>query len=244
MHEKPKVTAVIQARMGSSRLPGKSMLPICGKPLLAHVIDRVKAIKNINNIVIATSYTRKNEVIIDLACKMNCNVITGSEENVLERFLMIEKLYSPDYMLRVTGDNPLIDPYHADNMIKEALSKKCDLMDMGEIPIGIGVEIVRSMALHDSNRDIDQIRSLEEKKSHLEHVTTYIKKYPQKYRYITFPCGIKNPFPNIRFTVDYENEYRFAKIIYEKLYKNNKIFSIEDILNLLKIENTLVEQFQ
>jgi spore coat polysaccharide biosynthesis protein SpsF len=241
MNEKLKVTAVIQARMGSSRLPGKSMLPICGKPLLAHVINRVKAIKNINNIIIATSYTKKNEVIVDLAYKMNCTVITGSEENVLERFLMIEKLYNPDYILRITGDNPLIDPYHADNMIKEALFEKCDLMDMGEIPIGIGVEIIRSTALHDSNREIDKIRSLEEKKGHLEHVTTFIKRNPQKYKYITFPCGINNPFKNIHFTVDYKNEYKFVKTIYEKLYKNNNIFSIEDILNLLKTDNTLIK---
>jgi spore coat polysaccharide biosynthesis protein SpsF len=238
-----RVTAVIQARMGSSRLAGKSMLPICNKPILEHVINRVKAIKNINNIVVATSYIRKNEVIIDLACKLKCNVITGSEENVLERFNIIDKLYTADYMLRVTGDNPLIDPFHASKMIEYALSKNSDLMDMGEIPIGIGVELVKSTALHESNRDISVLRDLKEKKRHQEHVTTYIKEHPEKYKYLTYNCGIDVSFKDIRFTVDYESDYNFVKKIYEKLYKNNNIFSIEEIILFLKQNRELINSF-
>jgi len=239
MIKNPSIVAVIQARMGSKRLPGKSMLPICDKPILEHVINRVKAIKNINNIIVATSFIRKNDVIIDLACKLHCNAITGSEENVLERFLIIDKLYRPDYMLRISGDNPLIDPYYASEMISNALSNNIDLMDMGEIPTGIGIEIVKSIALHDSNKNINLIKNANKKKEYQEHVTSFIKEHPEKYKYLTYNCGIESNFKDLRFTVDYETDYTFVNKIYEGLYKTNNIFSIENIIDFLKQNKNL-----
>ena len=107
-HEKkPTVTAIIQARMQSKRLPGKSMKEIAGKPLLAHVIDRAKAMEGVGAVVVATC--DGNQPIVELAASMGVQSFVGSEANVLDRYYLSALQAGGDYIVRITGDNPFTD---------------------------------------------------------------------------------------------------------------------------------------
>jgi len=110
---KPRVTAVIQARMQSKRLPGKALLELGGKPLLAHVIDRTQRIEGVDAVVVATSIGEENAPLIELARSMSAGVFVGSIDNVLERYYLSAVEFGGDYIVRVTGDNPFTDPEYA-----------------------------------------------------------------------------------------------------------------------------------
>ncbi|MCP4130658.1 MAG: hypothetical protein GY754_06715, partial [bacterium] len=105
---KPVVAAIIQARMGSTRLPGKSLLDLAGYPMLYHVIERTMAIEGVDNVVVATSIEPENKQLVELSDKMGVHSFVGSPENVLERYFFASIEFDCDYIIRVTGDNPFI----------------------------------------------------------------------------------------------------------------------------------------
>jgi len=112
------VVAIIQARMGSSRLPDKVMMPIAGKPMFWHVVDRVKKAKLIDEVVVATSTNTKDKRIVDFCKKNNVEVFTGSENDVLDRYYQCAKKYKAEIVVRITADCPLIDPKIVDKSIR------------------------------------------------------------------------------------------------------------------------------
>lgn len=223
---KATVTAIIQARMGSSRLPGKAMLDLAGRPLLYHVFRRVQAIPGVDLTVMATCHGAENDVIIRLAESLGVEVFIGSEDNVLERFYLASEQYGGDYIMRVTGDNPFTDPGYAAETIGTILETGADLCYFPNLPLGTGVGMVTKTALDAAYRLSDQPHQR-------EHVTPYIKEHPGQFRIHVRDITIDNPFPNLRLTVDTAEDYEVAHKIYAGCY-HGEPFPLDDVFRYLR----------
>ncbi|GAB4220780.1 MAG: hypothetical protein Kow00102_10320 [Spirochaetota bacterium] len=226
------ITAIIQARMQSTRLPGKSVLPLAGKPLLYHVIERAKAIQQVTQVVVAIPSDDDNNPLADIAELCNVNVFRGSLHNVLERYFFAYKQYGGNYIVRITADNPFTDSHFASVAIDEALRTNADLCAVKNLPLGVGVEVIASTAL-------DKAYMHSTKPYHHEHVTPYIKENPDIFKIHYFDVDFANPFPSLRLTVDTQEDYRLASAIYDALYKGS-VFTLSDVIAFLEKNPHLV----
>ncbi len=221
------VIAVIQARMSSTRLPGKSLKELCGKSILQHVIERTAAIKGVDKIIVATANTEDNIPIVDLCDKLGISSVMGSPENVLSRYYHASASFSPKYVMRVTADNPFTDVEFGSMAVLEAVTSNADLSSVDGIPLGTAVEMIKFSALEDAfNKATDDY--------HFEHVTPYIKENPEIYDIRRFNSNLENPFPKLRLTVDTEEDFDFAEKIYEALNTENGIFNSREIIEFIK----------
>ncbi len=223
---KPSVTAIIQARMQSKRLPGKTMLNLAGKPLLAHIIERTKKIEHVDKVVVATCDGDDNSQIIDLAESMGVESFVGSMENVLERFHLASQKFGGDFILRITADNPFIDVDYASMIVDIALDSGSDYYALSNLPLGAAIEVMKKETLEEAYK-------MSEKPYQQEHVTPFIKEHPELFSIERPKVDIKSKIDNIRLTVDTPEDYGFAKILYENLYKGES-FPLSDVLNYIE----------
>jgi spore coat polysaccharide biosynthesis protein SpsF len=203
------VTAIIQARMQSKRLPGKSMKELAGKPLIAHVIERARSMSRINKVVIATC--PDNDLLVEYVKSIGIECFVGSESNVLERYTLAAREFGGDYIVRITGDNPFTDVIYGDMAIDIAVDSGADLGSLSGLPLGAGIEVIRREALETAFAE--STTSYQK-----EHVTPYIKEHAELFSIQRFPVTINNPFPDLRLTVDTPEDFEFAQKIYEPLY--------------------------
>ena len=231
-----KVVAIIQARMGSTRLPGKVMLPIVGKPMLWHIIERVKRCKNVDSIVVATTIRQEDKMIINLAEKCSVETFIGKENDVLDRYYQAAKKFSADIVVRITADCPLINPPTIDKMVdlclKENAEYICGHPDYPSIEQGIGVI---------SFSALEKLKTLANKEYQKEHVTIFIKENPELFKIVANIS--KNIFQrkDMRLTVDTKEDLRLMRVIYNRLYKKNEIINLEDVVRLLENNPKLKE---
>lgn len=226
------ITAVIQARMQSSRLPGKSMLPLAGKPLLYHVIQRAKAIKQVTTVAAALPLDKENDCLADIAQQCGVSVYRGSMNNVLERFYFAWQDCGGDYIVRITADNPFTDSYYASLAVSAALEKTADLCAIKNLPLGTGVEVISASALKKAYTSSTAHH-------HFEHVTPYIKENPDSFYTYYFDADFHNPFPALRLTVDTQEDYALAQRIFEGCSKE-RIFSLDEVISFLEAHPHLV----
>ncbi len=207
-----RTVAIIQARMGSSRLPGKMMMDLCGQPLLHWVLSRVKKTKLADSILLATSDTIKDDPLEKLAQDLKVPVFRGSEMDVLGRFVAAAQMAKADSVVRICGDNPLISPEEIDRLISffEKVMKEESTSDNlyafnfasklgNQYPDGFGAEIF-SMAL------LKRISKLDEKLSSREHVTKYIWDHPEQFKIRTFSAPNEIAYPSVRLDVDSQED--------------------------------------
>lgn len=223
---KPMVTAIIQARMLSKRLPGKALMLLAGKPILYHVIERTKAIEHVDRVVLATGMGEENVPLIELASAMEIETYAGSPENVLERYYMASEKFGGEYIVRVTGDNPFTDVEYASMIVDIALEAKPDLCALNNLPLGTAVEVIKKEAL-------DQAYEMSNESYHFEHVTPFIKEHPELFSIERPPAKIKKVAGKIRLTVDTPEDYELAGILYNNLY-NGVPFPLSEILDYVK----------
>jgi len=232
-NKKKKICAIIQARTGSERLPGKVLMNIEGRSMLWHIIERLKKSQKINGIILAIPDTKKNEILEKFAKENYIKYYCGSEENVLERYYKASKNFGIDIIVRITADNPLIDPEIIDKGVEKHLKSKADFTASFEdgvvskrtFPMGIDVEIFNFSALERANQEAEHSYQK-------EHVTEYFFENPNKFRLNLFEN--KDDFSDFRWTVDEEKDLQFVREIYKKLYRKDKIFLMEDVVALLK----------
>lgn len=235
-----KIVATIEARMGSSRLPGKSMKKILGKPLLEFMIERVKLSKMTNSIVIATTYNVSDNAIEDLAKSMEVNCFRGSEDDVLKRVLEAAESVNGDAILELWGDCPLIDPQVLDNLITFYMKNNFDCVGTvlpnftKTYPLGISALLFSTKIL----RDVDK---LTQKPDDRENVSNYIYEHPEKYTLAPLQCPGELNYPNLRLVVDEQNDFNLIKIILENLYPKNSCFSTSDVISFLNANPQLKE---
>jgi spore coat polysaccharide biosynthesis protein SpsF len=222
---KPMVTAIIQARMQSKRLPGKTMLNLAKKPILAHVIERAKLIEHVDRVVLATGIAPENQPLIDLAISMGIEAFAGSEQNVLERYFMASEEFGGEYIVRITADNPFTDVDYASMIVDIALESKFDLCALANLPLGTAVEVIKKEALNEAYQSATE-------PYHFEHVTPFIKEHPELFSIERPPVSIKKIPANLRLTVDTKEDYKLAGILFDNLYKNTP-FQLSDILDYI-----------
>ncbi len=220
------VTAIIQARMQSKRLPRKSMLDLGGKPLIAHIIERTKLIDSVDKVIMATCYGDENREIIELSESMGIDTFVGSNENVLERFYLAARDSGGDKIIRITGDNPFTDVEYAGMIVDIAIESGIDYCALSNLPLGIAVEVMTFETLEKAYKKSD-------KPYHMEHVTPYIKEHPELFSIERPSVNIKSDFNNIRLTVDTEEDYKLAKILCDNLY-NGEPFPLSNILEYVE----------
>ena len=196
-----KVIGIIQARMGSTRFPGKMSADLGGYPIIDWVIRRSKQSKLIHKLVLATSTKTENDYLVEVSNKHMIESYRGSENNVLSRFLDIALKENADIVVRICADNPFIDPGEIDRLIKFYINTDCeyacnhqDRLDSGYAD-GFGAEIFSSDVL-------SKINSLAKKKDHREHVTKYIWDNKNDFKIAVVPSPKELHFPSYKFDVD------------------------------------------
>ncbi len=217
-----KTVAVIQARLGSTRLAEKVLMPLSGKPMIVHVIERAQAIEGAGSVILATGKSVANDPLEKIAAGCGIDFFRGSEDNVLERFYLAVKNSGCDYIIRITGDNPLTDHVSASGALQHAIDRKCDHCSVSGIPVGTGVEIISMNALERANREGFS-------PYHFEHVTPYIKEHPELFSIEKYMPVLDNPFPDLRLTVDTPEDFQLMEKIYGALYRGRPILITEVI---------------
>lgn len=218
------VIAIIQARMSSTRLPGKVLLPLANKPVLAHVVERLSYSRLIEKIVIATSVDSSDDSIADFCGENNFLCYRGSLEDVLDRYYQSAKQYNASAVVRITADCPVIDPLVVDAVITGFLSGSYDLYGLdGEFPDGLDCTVFSLSALKQAWLNAKL-------KSEREHVGPYIENNPQ-----LFNNGSLKIFKGLqlhRWTLDEPEDYLLLTEIFEQLYSSGSPFLTHDILQL------------
>lgn len=225
-----KVACIIQARTGSTRLPGKVMKKLIGKEVLLHVIDRVLKSKLIDHIVIATTKKEGDDVIVDLVKDYNSKVkvFRGSENDVLDRYYQAAKESEADVVIRVTSDCPLIEGELIDKGVSAFLEGEHDFvsntMDR-TYPRGLDFEIF-------SFKLLEKVKQISDKDWQKEHVMPYIYENKDKFKIKQIKDNADNS--SLRWTLDTEEDFILINNIYEELYKENEFFNSSDIHELYK----------
>ena len=223
------VTAIIQARMGSTRFPGKSLRPIAGLPLLEHSINRLKQVPEIDLILLAIPENETESPLIEFAHRLHIPLFQGSEEDVLDRFIKAGESVQTEHLVRVCGDNPLIDIPLLRSLIQAHLTDKADYtLPQDPVPLGSACEVVRLAALK-------KINELAKSSIYREHVTTWFHEHPSSFRIkrINVPDYLKNH--TFRLTVDTDQDFQ----IMDELF-NNLTHSPESPLNLETVIEYLI----
>lgn len=226
-----KIGAIIQARTSSSRLPQKVLKPLPyngDTTVLQHVIRRTAKAELIDEVIVATTENPEDDEIIEIAIKENAKHYRGSLENVLERYYKAAAENNLDIIIRITSDNPCIDPEIIDKVINSHIESNADYTSNSLkklVPLGIGVEVINFNALNESYKNAT-------KKYEKEHVTPYIyKSHPKKFKINHYENHKDNS--DIRITLDTPQDYALLSIIYEELYEKDKYFKLKDILDLI-----------
>jgi spore coat polysaccharide biosynthesis protein SpsF (cytidylyltransferase family) len=229
------VVAIIQARMGSTRLPGKTMADIAGKPLLAHVIQRVRASQTVQKVVVATTSEPIDEPIERLSQECGASTYIGSTEDVLDRYYQAAKMAGAEIIVRVTADDPFKDPVVIDEVAGRLVADT--LLDYASntleptYPEGLDIEVFTSAALERAWKEATL-------PSDREHVTPYIWRNPESFRVLSIR---RSPdLSSLRWTIDYEPDLRLAREVYARLY-HGQVFQMPEILALLAAEPWLAD---
>lgn len=224
----PRVVAIIQARMGSTRLPGKTLVKISGAPLLLHIINRIKASETIDAIIIATTQLPEDDVLEKLAADHCIACYRGSTDDVLDRFYQAAQTCEAEVIVRITADDPFKDPEILDHCCHYLLEHPhVDYVSntmKPTYPEGLDIEVFRFRALEISWKQAKL-------HSEREHVTPFIWKNPKIFRCVNIEHD--EDLSHYRWTLDYPEDLKFTLQIYEKL-SDKGIFHMNDILDLLK----------
>ncbi len=227
-----RIVAIVQARMGSTRFPGKVLKPIAGEALLWHVVQRLKRARSISHIAIATSTNPLDDAIAEFGAQHGINVIRGSEDNVLSRFALAAQAMDADIIVRVSADAPFIDPAFVDHLVQALIDQDGDyvLLDDGAITAHEGVDPFSRRALDRLMMDAahDPVAR--------EHVTGYFKLHPDFARIVRaapYPALAREPG---RLTIDTPDDLAFIEAVHARLAARAGEASLADLLLLLERE--------
>ncbi|MEI7605797.1 MAG: spore coat protein [Rhodospirillaceae bacterium] len=195
---------VIQARMGSSRLPGKVLRPIAGRPLLAHVTGRLDGLRHRARAVIATSALDRDDAVADWCGPAGLDCFRGSEDDVLDRYLRCAEAFGFERVVRLTADNPFTDMEELDRLLDlHGAGGFAYCHSFGMMPLGVGAEVMTSEALARSHAEGHEPH-------HREHVNEYVQEHPELFTTGVLDVPAAKRRPDLRLTVDTEEDWRRA----------------------------------
>jgi len=227
-----KIAILIQARVKSMRLPRKALCYIEDKLLIEHVIERLKRAKIPDEILICTSTHPDDQVLVEIAEKNKIGWFTGSEEDVLDRFIQAAKKNKADVVVRASGENPLIDPLYLDRAVQEHLELGAKYTSVKGLPPGVRVEVIDVLALKKAHKLADNPQKS-------EYMTFYFRSDFFKVHFIEAEKRFKRP--HFRLTVDTPEDLELMCEIYKALYKPGEIIPLEEVICFLDKHPELVE---
>ena len=233
-----KLVTIIQARMGSTRLPGKVLLPVLGEPILGHIVSRLSTIDKVDTIIVATSDRNLDDPIAEYCSAKGISCFRGSENDVLDRFYQAATAAGADTVIRITGDCPLVDPALVSRLIDYYATNGFDYCGIatgagvamgdfqGRFPDGLDAEIFKMEVLQ---------AAWQETRGQLfrEHVTPFIWKQPERFNLGTLK-SLDRDYSNLRWTVDNREDYEVIRWVYEELYPVKPNFNMQDVLSLFE----------
>jgi len=202
-----KTVAIVQARMSSARLPGKVLKDLAGKPVLRHVLDRLGKAERVDCIVVATTLDPEDDVLVEWCKQESVPCYRGDREDVLSRFYECAVEHQAANIVRVTSDNPLVDPLIIDKTIELFFSKSADYCANNiekTFPHGLDVEIITFKALEESYKEASE--SFER-----EHVTQFVRHRPNRFHLCNLPSG--GDWHSVRLTLDEDQDYQLIKLV-------------------------------
>lgn len=222
-----KYIIIIQARMGSSRLPGKVLMPMGSTENLMYVTERCKKIRGINEVIVATSTLPQDDVVEEWCKEHDLPYFRGSEDDVLDRYVQAAKLYNPDYVIRVTADCPFVDYEMASEMVALMNEKQVDIIDLAsELPRGLAVEVISYKALL-------YIHQHGQENRHREHVTYYAYEFKEEFTRASYKASEERIHPELRITLDTDADYELLSNV-AKHFDDPLVSSVEVIHYLMK----------
>jgi spore coat polysaccharide biosynthesis protein SpsF len=227
-----KIVAIIQARTGSTRLPGKVLKDLEGKTMLARVVERVRRATLINELLVATTDRPADDAVVEECRRHSVKVARGDQDDVLDRYFRAAQLAKAEIVVRITSDCPLIDPEIIDKTISAFQEARADYASNAlqrTYPRGLDTEVLSFSAL---SRAWQEARQRYER----EHVTPYIYEHPDKFKIL--PVTGETDHSNHRWTVDTPEDLEFVRAVYSRL-KTDTTLSWRDVLSLLDREPEL-----
>lgn len=229
-----KITVMIQARVSSARLPRKVLAKIEKKPMIWHVINRVKKIKSVQQIALITTVDEEDKILLKIAKENDIIGFSGNRLDVLDRHYQCAKQINADPIVRITSDCPLVDPKLVEKIIQFYLKNNYDFVSNAikpSYPDGLDVEVFSFSALEKATEKA--------KKSYdKEHVTTYFIRHPDQFRIYNYQN--EKDLSSFRWTVDRIEDLKFVRAIYSKM-RPKKIFFMNDVLKILKRNSSMLE---
>ena len=225
-----KTAAIIQARMGSRRLPGKVLMDIAGKPMIQHVVERARRCESIDGVIVATSTSSDDDQLADRCRDLGVDVVRGSEHDVLSRYALAAEKFRCQTVIRITSDCPLIDPEIVDNVACEVVHNPgvqyaCNFFPQRLFPRGLDVEAINARVLQQLNQKAVDPR-------HREHVTLGI--YEKASRFNIASVSNRLDHSHLRWTVDTEADLKLVRKIFGYFADRNKdCFGYADIMRAL-----------
>jgi spore coat polysaccharide biosynthesis protein SpsF (cytidylyltransferase family) len=222
-----RTVAIIQARMGSTRLPGKVLLPLAGKTVLAHIVDRTRAARRIDDVWVATTDSAEDDPTASATRSYGASVFRGSAEDVLDRYRGAAAASAAEIVVRVTADDPLKDPDIIDQVVELRDEVQADYASNTiepTYPEGLDVEVFTIDAL---TRACEEATSASDR----EHVTPYMYRHPERFRLASLTDTVDRS--DMRWTLDYEDDLDFLEEVYAHLYRG-RVFGANDVFELLQ----------
>lgn len=224
------IGCIIEARMTSSRLPGKVLLDILGKPSILRQTERIKHSRYIDQIVVATTTNHEDDLLVNVLEKESIPYFRGSEEDVLGRVANTAYFFNMDVIVEITGDCPLVDIGESDRVIERYLEGGYDLAAnnlLRTYPIGMDTIVM-------SNQVLQEAADCSTDLVHREHVCLYLYEHPFNYHFsnIEAPRFLRDP--KLRMTLDTPEDYDFICQVYENLYQQKPAFDLYDMMKLLQ----------
>jgi len=231
-----RIVSTVEARMGSTRLPGKTLAPIMGRPMLDLLIERLSQSKQIDQIVVATTTESEDDRIEKLCRDLQVGCFRGSSEDVLDRVLRAAREFGASLIVEMTGDCPLLDPAVVEQVISLFLSGDYDYVSNireRTYPRGLDTQVFSTVVLA-------EVSEITQDPADRENVSLYIYEHPERYRLgnLVAPQEIRRP--DLRLTVDTTEDLALVREIYERLYPRKPDFSTRDVVELLNAHPELV----
>lgn len=225
-----KTVAIVQARMSSTRLPGKIMLPVLGKPLLELQVERIRRAKGVDEVVIATTTNDGDDQVERLTQRLGIGCFRGSEHDVLDRVLRAAHAFNADLIVEITGDCPLIDFQVIDTLLEVYHANNYDYVAnvlKRTYPRGLDTQVFATSVL-------EEVARLTDDPVDHEHVSLYIYEHPERFKLHNVESGLLQEYWDLRLTVDTPDDFELIRRIYEELYPSNPAFTVEDIVELFE----------
>jgi len=232
-----RTVAVIQARMGSSRLPGKVLMDLTGEPMLVRVVNRARRAETVDEVVVATPTTPADDAIVELCAARGWSCFRGSEADVLDRYYRAAVEHRADAVVRITSDCPLIDPTVVDLVVRQFLARQpgidyaSNAIPRRTFPVGLDTEVMRFEGLERAWRE-------DREPSWREHVTPYIHRNPGRFRLHSVSHDVDYSF--MRWTVDTPEDLAFVRAVYDR-FEGRDDFPWHEVVALLEREPALLE---